>query len=109
MFHVKQFEKDFKNSKQDIEKYINKTMKGMMQTIAKAGKPAVTNWYIAKKNRRKSNNTLPPFSREYATTLFVIYLAWLFSTAVRPIWDMRYTKLLNFVYGGNWPTNSSTA
>ena len=49
-------------------KYPNNTKKGSMQMMAKAGKLAVTNWYIAKKNKRKSNNTLPPFSREYATT-----------------------------------------
>ena len=48
--------------------YIAGIIKGSRQTIANAGNPAVTNWYIAKKNRRKSNITLPPFSREYATT-----------------------------------------
>ncbi len=48
--------------------YPNNTIKGRTQIMAKAGNPAVTNWYIAKKNKRKSNITLPPFSREYATT-----------------------------------------
>jgi len=51
---------------------MNNTTKGNMQTMAKALKPAVTNSYIANKNRRKSNNTLPLFSDVYADMLFVI-------------------------------------
>ena len=43
-------------------------MNGRMHMIAKAGKPTVINWYKAKKNKRKSIITLPPFSREYVTT-----------------------------------------
>ena len=51
----------------NIKYPINMT-KGTMHMMAKVENPAVTNWYMAKKNRRKSINTLPPFSREYATT-----------------------------------------
>ena len=61
------------------------TRSGIKHTIANALKPAVINWYIANKNKRKSNNTLPPFSREYVEMLVVIYFAWLFSIAVNPI------------------------
>ena len=53
-----------------------------------------------------------PFLRFHGCILrsfLAYYFAWLFSTAVRPIWEILYTKLLNFVYGGNCPTNSSTA
>lgn len=46
-----------------------------MHTIANVGKPELTNSYSASKNRRKSNNTLPPFSREYVMYVLVIYLA----------------------------------
>ena len=81
-----------------------------MQIIAKELKPDMKKLYNASKNRRKSNPTLPPCSWAYDFTIPVInYLACEFSTAVRPICDMRYTKLLNLVYGGNCPTNSSTA
>ena len=50
-------------------------MRGNKQITANNGKPACVNWYKANKNRRKSNNTLPPFSREYVLNVFVIYLA----------------------------------
>ena len=80
--------------------------------MAKALKPAVTSSYMASKKRRKSNKTLPPpILPDIVLNEFVIegyYLAWLFSVAVRPSCDMRYTKLLKRVYGGNCPTNSST-
>jgi hypothetical protein len=49
-------------------KYIYKIINGIKHTNAKTGNPAVTNEYNASKNKRKSNNTLPLFSREYATT-----------------------------------------
>ena len=84
-------------------------IKGMRHIIAKAEKPAVINSYMASKNRRKSRDTLPPFSLVYVLSAFAIYLACSFSVAVKPSCEIRYTKLLNFVYGGNWPTNSSTA
>ena len=50
-------------------------MHGIMQTIANAEKPDVTNSYSASKNKRKSSNTLPPFSREYVLNVSVIYFA----------------------------------
>ena len=37
--------------------------------MANVVNPVVINWYKANKNRRKSNNTLPPFSREYDTMI----------------------------------------
>ena len=58
---------------------------GIMHIIANVLKPATMKLYIASKNRRKSNNTLPPCSWAYDFTIPVIYLAWLFSTAVNPI------------------------
>ena len=51
------------------------TNNGVRQTTANAGKPECVNWYNANKNRRKSNNTLPPLLREYVMKAFVIYLA----------------------------------
>lgn len=48
---------------------------GIKLITANDEKPACVNWYNANKNRRKSNNTLPPFSREYVIYEFVIYLA----------------------------------
>ena len=83
---------------------------GDRHMTAKGAKPAWINWYRASKNRRRSNSTLPPCSFAYVlNAVLAIYLACSFSTAVKPNWDIRYTKLLNFVYGGSWPTNSSTA
>ena len=90
-------------------RYTPNMRSGITQINAIPVIPILWNSYRAIKNRRKSIATLPPFSREYVDIRFVIYLAWLFSTAVRPICEIRYTKLLNLVYGGNWPTNSSTA
>ena len=52
-----------------------KTMtSGNRQIAAKTGRPAVTSSYIASKNRRKSTDTLPPFSFAYVVTvsLFII-------------------------------------
>ncbi len=46
-----------------------------MQITANAENPDVANSYNASKNKRKSNNTLPPFSREYVLNEFIIYLA----------------------------------
>ena len=58
--------------------------------MAKALNPAVTSSYRASKNRRKSNNTLPPFSLAYClNAVFAIYFACSFSVAVRPNCDKR--------------------
>ena len=62
---------------------------GMRHMIAKALKPAVINSYIESKNRRKSNNTLPPFRLPDVAYVFTIYFAWSFSVAVRPSCDNR--------------------
>ncbi len=52
------------------------TKAGMRHTMANAEYPAITNWYNASENRRKSSNTLPPFSLVYVVNLDVIcYLA----------------------------------
>ena len=45
--------------------YIYSIANGNKHIIMKLEIPAVANRYNASKNRRKSNNTLPPFSREY--------------------------------------------
>ena len=61
--------------------------------------PAVANKYNANRNRRKSAMPLPPtilFVYD-ENAAFIRYLAWLFSVAVRPSCDKRYTKLLNAV------------
>jgi hypothetical protein len=55
--------------------YTAKMSKGERQIIAKAGNPALINWYMASKNRRKSNRTLPPFSWVYSDSLLEITLA----------------------------------
>ena len=54
---------------------MNKTTIGRMHTIANVGKPELTNSYSASKNRRKSNNTLPPFSLEYVLMIFAIIIS----------------------------------
>jgi hypothetical protein len=45
--------------------YTNKMRNGNKHTTANAEKPEVINEYMASKNRRKSNKTLPPFSWVY--------------------------------------------
>jgi hypothetical protein len=53
---------------------IRMTNIGDKQTNAKALKPTLINRYIESKNRRKSNDTLPPCSFAYnLKTLFIIY------------------------------------
>ena len=48
------------------------TKAGMRQTMANALNPAIINWYNASENKRKSSNTLPPFSLVYVVNLDVI-------------------------------------
>lgn len=55
--------------------YTAKTSSGDMQTKVNAVNPAFTNSYIAKPNKRKSNNALPPVSCVYVVKFFVIYFA----------------------------------
>ena len=50
-------------------KYINKIIKGDMATIAIPVMPEFMKEYILSKNRRKSSNTLPPFSPAYWDSL----------------------------------------
>ena len=77
---------------------------GMDDKKAKELKPELINANMAEKNRRRSNKTLPPpklLAYDENEPFIRPYLAWLFSVAVRPNCDNRYTKLLNDVYGGN--------
>ena len=70
-----------KNNNQNVSIFhrnaanIYNMMSGKIHIATNAGKPAVANSYIASKNRRKSNRTLPPFSCEYSDSLFEELLA----------------------------------
>ena len=72
---------------------------GIEHIIAKELIPVLINAKMAMKNRRRSNNTRPPpkLLAYGENAPFIRYLAWLFSVAVRPSCDKRYTKLLNAV------------
>ena len=51
---------------------------GSAHIMAKVEKPAVINSYKARKNRRKSSRTLPPFSCEYSDILLEYTLAMIY-------------------------------
>ena len=55
--------------------YAAMIIRGERHTIANAGKPAFTNSYMARPNKRKSKSALPPVSCVYVAMSFVIYLA----------------------------------
>ena len=62
---------------------------GIRHIIANVLNPATMKLYNASKNRRKSNDTLPPCSWAYVLKIPVIfYFACEFSTAVSPIWEI---------------------
>ena len=53
----------------EYARYMNRIIKGSMVTIAIPVIPEFMNEYILSKNRRKSSNTLPPFSPAYWDSL----------------------------------------
>ena len=77
--------------------YTNRMTKGSKHTVANMEKPAVINSYMASKNRRKSNRTLPPFSCEYSDNLLEYSLAMINLFGVTILYSGQ-THLGNTIY-----------